>query len=199
MPMRDIGRLRTYLGDRFRKERQLIADYALAVQRDPTPQSVLELSARSLAFRHELVSWQAFAERVYDEAHAAQLISVREQTRSEAALDKTARRSVKEIETIVRGQIAPVKQALELITLTADQMKNAVFWSQAMARILSSEEMLERHTSAAEFDQSLFIMPVVGGDAPIEEALRRLEESPTDARGQLMLGTPAADGSIDWS
>jgi hypothetical protein len=187
LPSGDITRMREYLSGRFRKERELIADYASKVQRDPTPHAVLELSARALAFRHELVSWQAFAERLYDEGHAAQIVAVREVTRAEIELDKTARRSVKEIETIVRGQIAPLKQALELITLTADQMKNVVFWAQAMARILSSEEHLERHTSAAEFDESLFIIPVVGGDAPIDEALRRLEDPPRTDAGQLVI------------
>ena len=190
LPSGDITRLREYLAGRFRAERQLIADYAFNVQRDPTPQAVLELSARALAFRHELVSWQAFAERLHDEGHAAQMLSVRDQVREEIVADKASRRSVREMEIIVRGQIAPLKQALEVISLTADQMKNVVFWSQAMARLLSSEERLESHTSAAEFDESLFIIPIVGGEAPIDEALRRLETPRATPAGQLMIDAP---------
>jgi hypothetical protein len=210
LPSGDITRLREYLSGRFRRERQLIADYGVNVQRNPTPHAVLGLSARALAFRHELVSWQAFAERLYDEGHAAQMLAVREQVKRDIVEDKANRRSVKEIEVIVRGQIAPLKQALEVISLTADQMKNVVFWSQAMARLLSSEERLEGNTSAAEFDESLFIMPAIGGEAPIEEALRRLEKPPATESGQLLIDAPASaptaepapaaleHGIVDW-
>lgn len=175
MPTDDIGRLREYIVGRFSEQRRVIGEYGHKAIADPNVQAVLELSARAVAFRHELVSWQAFAGRLHDEAHAARLIAAREAAWADLIVDKTHKRSVKEIETIVRGQIAPLKQALELISLTVDQLKNVIFWAQAMSRILPQEEHIEGSPSAADYDEKVFILPVIGAEAPIEEGLRRME------------------------
>jgi hypothetical protein len=188
MPVSDIGKLREYLVERFAEQRRVIGEYGHKIQHGPSTQAIFELSARAVAFRHELVSWQAFAQRLYDEGHAARTLVVRDTVREELLADKTHKRSAKEIEIIVRGQIAPLKQALELITLTVDQLKNVIFWAQAMSHILPQEELIESQPSAAEYDESIFILPVIGAEAPIEESLRQMEIPRVDENGQLTLG-----------
>lgn len=187
MPNDDIGRLREYISDRFHEQRKSIGKLGYLVQENPTPLAVLELSAQAVAFRHELVSWQAFAQRLYDESHASCLISLRTETDLGSEDHKSKKISIRETELIVKGQIAPLKQALDLIGLTADQLKNVIFWSQAMARILPLDEHTEGQVSAAEYDENVFLFPPVGSEAPIEEALRRLEKPSINTADRLVL------------
>lgn len=175
VPAREIRRLREYLAGRFASERETIDKLSSRVVRNADPLSLFSLSARALAFRHELVSWQAFAQRLWDEGHAGQLEAVRSHYESELAAERTGKRSVKELEAQARAELAPLKQALDLISLTSEQMKSVLFWSQAMAKVVEHEDAF----TDRDIDEAAFEFPVIGAseDAPIEEALLRLEES----------------------
>lgn len=158
-PTSETGRLTAYLAGRFQRQR---ADLATLLSQTPDSKGELvRLSQRALAFRHELAGWHALAQRLYRSSYADQFNAAHEQ-REQALRSQTPtlRASADLIRADADQATAALREAVELLAATRDDMAAVVSWAQTLIRSLLDEELSGEAAGVPHADDTLYEAPL---------------------------------------